>query len=212
MGLAELFGKKKSPEELAREFKRQMREQERALDRQLRQIEREEAKLRLEIKRSAKKNETQAVRTLAKELVRSKKAKARMFSAKAQLNSVTLHMQQQVAQAKVMGAVAKSTEIMKIMNNLVKVPEISAAMREMSQQMEKAGLMEEMMNDTLDEALGGEDLEDETDEAVDNILGEVLGNDLKSAIVGKSKIPEVTKTANEDLEDEMMERIASLKQ
>lgn len=216
MGLADaLFGKKLSPEEQVKKWKGTMREQNRNLDRQVRQIEREELKLKLEIKKAAKKGDNQVVRILAKEMVQSRRAKNRIFTAKAQINSVTLQLQQQAAQVKVMGAISKSTEVMQIMNNLMKVPEIAATMREMSKEMQKAGIMEDMINDTMDGVLGDED-EDEVDSEVDNVLGEILGKELGGVSVGKGKLSTgaVRKPVEEDElpDDDLVNRLAGLKE
>lgn len=60
-----------------------------------------------------------------------------MYKAKAQLNSIVLQITQQISQAKVMGALQKSTEIMKMMNEVMKVSEISETMRNMAKEMTK---------------------------------------------------------------------------
>jgi len=60
-----------------------------------------------------------------------------MYKAKAQLNSIVLQITQQISQAKVVGALQKSTEIMKMMNEVMKVSEISETMRNMAKEMTK---------------------------------------------------------------------------
>ena len=71
-----------------------MAKEVRQLDRQLRSIENEEKKLHTEIKKLAKKGEKSSVKILAKELVRSRKAKEKIMTGKAQLNSVSMQLQQ----------------------------------------------------------------------------------------------------------------------
>lgn len=199
-----------------KKWKTKMREESRNLDRQVRTIEREEMKLKMEIKKAAKKGDNTVVRILAKEMVQSRRAKNRIFTAKAQLNSVTLQLQQQAAQVKVMGAISKSTEVMTLMNDLVKVPEIAATMREMGKEMQKAGIMEEMISDTMDGVLGGEDIEEEADNEVDNVLSEILGKELGGVSVGKASLASAARTRNAVEEDDMadddlVERLAGLK-
>jgi charged multivesicular body protein 3 len=77
---------------------------------------------------------------LSKEILRARKAKDRMFTSKAQLNSLLLLIQQQVATVKVAGSLQKSAEVMSIVNTLVKLPEISLTMQEMSKEMIKVNL------------------------------------------------------------------------
>ena len=103
----------------------------------MRSIESEEIKTKRLIKQAAKRNDAASCKLLASELVRSKKAKTRIHTSKAQLNSLVLHIQQQMAVVKVSGAFEKSAEIMGIVNKLVKLPEISGVMMEMSKEMIK---------------------------------------------------------------------------
>ncbi len=50
-------------------------------------------------------------KTLAKEIVRSRKAVNRLHTSKAQMNSVVMQMQNQLAQRKVTGHMQKSAEV-----------------------------------------------------------------------------------------------------
>jgi charged multivesicular body protein 3 len=100
---------------------------------------------------------------LAKSLVGSKRAKVRIHTAKAQMNSVSMQIQQQASKpswgagrggeraaeravwlwagmARVAGAIGKSTEVMKIMASLVRMPEIQATMQQLSAEMTKVSL------------------------------------------------------------------------
>lgn len=139
--------------------------------------------------KSASKNpENQAIlRTLAKELVNSRRAKNRIHTSKAQLNSVGMQLQEQaggwilivysnLATVKIAGAMQKSTAIMQMVNRLVKLPEIQKTMADMSKEMLKAGLIEEMMEDVLET----EDIEVEAEEEVDKVLMEIVGKFKKS--------------------------------
>ncbi|KAJ8026041.1 Charged multivesicular body protein 3 [Holothuria leucospilota] len=84
-----LFGKeqKKDPKEQVQEWTRALNKQSRGLDRQIRSIEREEAKVKRSLKDAAKQGHKDVCTTLAKEIVRSRKAKNRIYASKAQINS-----------------------------------------------------------------------------------------------------------------------------
>lgn len=206
--MGKLFGQKK-PEELAKEWRSKLRTETRQIDRQIRRIQMEETKIKRSVKEAAKKGDQTVVRMLAKELVSSRRAVARLHKAKAQLNSVQLQLQQQVQQAKVMGALQKSTEVMTYMNNLMKMPEIAATMRTMAREMEKAGMLEEMTEDILEDALEIEDEEEEVEEAVDQVLDEVLGSKLRSAMVGSGDLRVESEAEVEVEEDEEEEELAN---
>lgn len=116
-----------------------------------------------------------SAKSLAKEIVRSRKAVNRLHENKAQLNSISMHLGESVAIARTVGHLSKSAEVMKIVNNLMKAPEVAATMQEFSKEMTKAGVIEETVNDALDTALDSEDIEEETEEEVDKVLSELAG-------------------------------------
>eukprot|EP00761_Pharyngomonas_kirbyi_P012401 gb/GECH01012428.1/.p1 GENE.gb/GECH01012428.1/~~gb/GECH01012428.1/.p1 ORF type:complete len:215 (+),score=71.87 gb/GECH01012428.1/:1-645(+) len=208
-----LFGKQVSPEEQAKEWRRKLRQEGREIDRNVRHINQEEAKLKKSMKQAAKKNDVTTVKILAKELVQSRNAKSRLYKAKAQMNSVQMQLQQQAAEAKVMGALQKSTQVMTMMNKLARVPEIQHTMMNMQKEMEKAGMMQDMMDESFEDM---EDSDDEVEEetAVNQILDEVVGGQLDSAAVGSGDLEakrEGQGEANQE-DDELNSRLSALKQ
>jgi charged multivesicular body protein 3 len=115
------------------------------------------------------KGEVKALKTLAKSLVHSRRAKERIHESKARMNSCAMQLQQQMgkptifsfpdrflthtfrlATIKITGCMKKSAEVMKNINQLINVPEVSKQMMEMQMEMEKANLIDEMVADTLD--------------------------------------------------------------
>ncbi|XP_011674708.1 charged multivesicular body protein 3 [Strongylocentrotus purpuratus] len=184
-----LFGKeaKKDPKDQVREWTSALRKEGRQLDRQIRSIEVAEAKVKRSIKDSAKKNHMDVCKILAKELIQSKKAKNRIYTSKAHLNSVGMQMKNQQALLRVSGALEKSTVVMKAMQSLVKVPEIQATMMELSKEMMKAGIIEEMMEDTFESLDDVE--EDATQEEIDKILYELTAGALSTAPEVSAELP-----------------------
>jgi len=177
------FFRQPTPDELFRKWRTSIRSQERTLDRQIRGIDAEERKAKQTVKQVAKRNDIKSCRILAKEIVRARKHKERLYTSKAQLNSVMMQLQHQTAMTKMAGTLQKSAEVMKLVNNLVKLPEISAAMMEMSKELTKSGIIEEMMDDTL-EGLDPEEIEDEADEEVNKVLYEMTdGNYLTNTLI-----------------------------
>ena len=151
---------------------------------------------------------------MARELVRSKKAKERLHTSKAQLNSVQLHLQHNLSQYKLAGCIKSSAEVMASMNNAIRLPEIHQSMVMMATEMQKAGLIEEMVDDMMDT----DDIEDEADEEVEKVLMEMnlnLDSAMPSAVGAKSlKVAE--EEPEEPVEDdfetmEMQQRLNALK-
>lgn len=62
-------------------------------------IKREEEKIKRSLKEAAKKGDKDVCRIYAKELIRSKKAVSKIYASKAHLNSIQMHMQEQLGLA-----------------------------------------------------------------------------------------------------------------
>ncbi|KAK7904890.1 hypothetical protein WMY93_017497 [Mugilogobius chulae] len=153
-------------------------------------------------------------------MIQSKRAVTKLYSSKAQMNSVQLSMKNQLALVRVSGSLQKSTEVMKAMQSLIKVPEIQATMREMSKEMMKAGIIEEMLEDTFESMEEGDDMEEATQEEVDKILFEITAGALvKAPSKVTDELPEMEPAgataasdegSEEDIE-EMQSRLAALR-
>ncbi|KAH6562581.1 hypothetical protein BASA50_004924 [Batrachochytrium salamandrivorans] len=205
-----LIGKRLSPADLVKKWRQSIRAQQRELDKSIRGIETEELKAKRFLKDAAKRNDTVSCQALAREIVRSRKAKDRLHTSKAQLNSLMMSMQQQLAMVKVTGALQKSGEIMKMVNSLTKLPEISASMQEMSMEMMKSGIIEEMINDTLE--MDDEGIEEEADEEVNKVITEITSGLLgQVGSVGQDLPSEKVKQTQVKEDDELESRLAAIK-
>ena len=134
-----LFGKSKpaDPKALVDGWTKQIRKEGYGLDRQIRQIQRGEQAAIKSIKESTKKGDSASAKVLAKEVVHSRKAVNKIYTAKANLKSVEMQMKAQAAQVRIAGSLSQSADVMKCMTQLVKVPEIQKTMQEMSKEMMK---------------------------------------------------------------------------
>ncbi|KAG0050985.1 Vacuolar protein-sorting-associated protein 24 [Gryganskiella cystojenkinii] len=203
------FGKK-TPEEMVRKWRQEINAQQRALDRQKRGIETEEAKAKKLIKQIAKKGDIKTCRMLAKELVRTRRQKDRIVTSKAQLNSISMQLQHQLATLKIAGTLQKSSEVMSMVNSLVKLPEISMQMQEMTREMMKAGLIDEMVQDTM-EAMDDDEIEEEAEEEVNNVLFQITDGLLGEATVAAGSLPAEEEEEEEPALDDMQRRLEALK-
>uniref|UniRef100_A0A915K4Y7 Charged multivesicular body protein 3 n=1 Tax=Romanomermis culicivorax TaxID=13658 RepID=A0A915K4Y7_ROMCU len=212
-----LFGKDSSrdPKDQVREWSRKLRQEMRVLERQIYGIQREEVKVVKQIKDAAKKGDKDVCRILAKEVVRSRKATTKIYTSKAQINSVIMNINNQVSVVRLSGCLQKSAEVMKSMQNLVRVADIAQTMRELSKEMMKAGIIEEMLEDTLD-STNEENLEEESEEEVEKILNEIVKDDLVRAPKlpkGEIERPSTSRQATareeklEELPEESMEQM-----
>ena len=104
---------------------------------QINQIKREEMKATRSIKECAKRGDKESAKVLAKEVVASRKAVNRIYTAKANLSSIEMQMRNQASQLRLAGSLQKSSEVMKSMQQLVKLPELQKTMMELSKEMTK---------------------------------------------------------------------------
>ncbi|KAL8515934.1 hypothetical protein ACS0TY_014585 [Phlomoides rotata] len=198
---------KPNPQQLLKDWQRRLRQECRNIERQIRDIQREEKNVQKAIKEAAKRNDMGSAKSLAKEIVRSRKTVNRLFENKAQLNSISMHLGESVAVARTVGHLQKSAEVMKLVNNLMKAPEVAITMQEFNKEMTKAGVVEEMMSDALDSALDSEDIEEETEEEIEKVLTAIAGEtaaQLPEAAIRKEKLkqPASSQDEEENVDDE----------
>jgi len=211
-----LFGKepKKDPKAQVREWSAGLRKENRQLDRQIRTIKMEEAKVQRSIKDAAKKGQKDVCQILAKEIIQSRKAVNKIYSAKAQLNSVEMQLKNQLATIRIAGTIQQSTQVMQGMQALIKIPEIQAVMQAMSKEMMKAGIIEEMIEDTFEGMEDQDEIEDAAQEEVDKVIFEITSGvlDGASSIPSTSLEPEAGPSVEEDEveEDDMKDMQARL--
>lgn len=152
-----LFGEKrskKSAKELCREWTRNLNREIRRIERDIDGMGRSEKTIIIEIKKLAEKKELNAMRVLAKELVRHRSAKDRLMFTKTNLNSVSNQLAQQMAMTKIGSVFKNSAEILATMNKLMNVNEIQDLMVQMGKEMQDAGLIEAVVSEGIDQALG----------------------------------------------------------
>lgn len=145
-------GSKKNGDEVeqVKGWKRELEKQARRMDRDIVNIQRAEQRSISECKALAKKGRTGAVRILAKEIANTRRTIARLYNAKAQLNSVASTLQTSISMMKLQGCMVKSAEVMTAMNKLMNVNEISATMASMAREMERMGLVDEVVGEAFE--------------------------------------------------------------
>jgi charged multivesicular body protein 3 len=121
------------------------------------------------------------VRDFARELVRTRRASARLVTGRAQLASVQMQVSEAWALRRIEGSIRASVGIMRDVNALVRLPELAVTMRELSGELVKAGIIEEMVGEVLpDDSLGIEE-DEEAEGEVDKVLGEILKDRMETA-------------------------------
>ena len=196
-------GRKLTPKEQQKKWKKDLRKQQRELDKQIRTQNRQQGKVKREIKKYAKSGDIKIVETLAKDIVRSNKLVERLYTAKAQINSVSMQLQNQVAMQTVTKAMGQSSQMMKSMQALVSLPDVRQAAMDMAREMEKAGLIQEMQDDMM-EMMDPDDMDEAVKEEVDKVTIDIIGGIIDkdtNAIVTVNDITKANKGEDKVVED-----------
>jgi len=212
-----LFGKRKSVSELLRENKRMLDKAIRELDRERTSLQNQDKKLISEIKKAAKEGQMDAVKIMAKSLVRNRAAVTKLYGLKSQLQAVSLRLQTLKSTQAMSDAMKGATKAMGVMNKRMNLPALQKIMREFEMQNEKMEMTTETMGDAIDDAFEGNDEEEETENLVNQVLDEIgisTGHELSS--VPATQVPaETQKTGNlqyaESLDGDLKERLVNLR-
>ncbi|XP_032703600.1 charged multivesicular body protein 2a isoform X2 [Lontra canadensis] len=156
-----LFGRRKTPEELLRQNQRALNRAMRELDRERQKLETQEKKIIADIKKMAKQGQMDAVRIMAKDLVRTRRYVRKFVLMRANIQAVSLKIQTLKSNNSMAQAMKGVTKAMGTMNRQLKLPQIQKIMMEFERQAEIMDMKEEMMNDAIDDAMGDEEDEEE---------------------------------------------------
>merc|ERR1712098_641641 len=127
-----------------------------ALNKAMRELDRERAKMEqqekniADIKKMAKAGQMDAVKIMAKDLVRTRKYVKKFMLMKANIQAVSLKIQTLKSQNSMAHPMKGVTKAMMSMNKQMKLPEIQKIMQEFEKQSEIMDMKEEMMSDVID--------------------------------------------------------------
>ncbi|XP_052890443.1 charged multivesicular body protein 2a [Anopheles moucheti] len=178
-----LFGKRMTPDEMMRKNQRALNKAMRDLDREKMKMEQQEKKIIADIKKLAKENQMDAVKIMAKDLVRTRRYVRKFMLMKANIQAVSLKIQTLKSQNAMGEAMKGVTKAMTNMNRQLNLPQIQKILHEFEKQSEIMDMKEEMINDAMDDAMEDEGDEEETDAVVSQVLDE-LGLQLNDQLSG----------------------------
>lgn len=219
-----LFGRKKTPDEILRENKRALDRAIRELDREKNRMEEQEAKIIAEIKKNAKSNQMDAVKIMAKDLVRTKNQVKKFNLMKANLQAISLKTLTLKSQNSMAQAMRGVTQGLMRMNKQMNLPQISRIIQEFEKQTSMIDMKEEMINDVMDDVFDEENDEEESDQIVSQVLDELgvqLNQQLSSlpttqagmaeAAKKTAKVPAETQPVAADADADLQERLNKLR-
>jgi charged multivesicular body protein 2A len=181
-----LFGKKKTPAELLRENKRKIDRAIRELDRERMALQAQEKKMVVDIKKMAKDGQLDAVKVMAKSVVRNRNAVTKLYQLKSQLQAVSLRMAELKSTQAMTEAMRGTTRAMAAMNRQMNLPALARIMRDFEKENARMEQTSEMMGSAVDMAFEGEAEEEETDQLVNEVLDSILAD----TNISMAKVPE----------------------
>ncbi|ESO03639.1 hypothetical protein HELRODRAFT_185616 [Helobdella robusta] len=191
-----IFGRKKTPQEMLRQSQRALNKAMRDIDRERQSMENQEKKIIIDIKKMAKQGQMDAVKILARDLVRTRRYVKKFILMRANIQAVSLKIQTLKSNDAMASAMKGVTKAMATMNKQMKLPQIQQIMQEFEKQSEIMDMKEEMMNDVIDDALGEDDDEEESEAIVTQVLDELglqMADQLSDLSAPSSKVGAVTK-------------------
>merc|ERR1719367_1900274 len=135
----------------------------------------------------AKQGQMDAVKIMAKDLVRTRRYVKKFMLMRANIQAVSLKIQTLKSQSAMAQAMKGVTKAMGNMNKQMKMPEIQKIMMKFEKQSEIMDMKGEMMEDAIDDVMGDEDEEEESDAIVNQVLDELglqLNDKLGDAPIG----------------------------
>jgi charged multivesicular body protein 2A len=142
----------------------------------------------------------QAVRTAAKDLVRTKQHIAKFYQMRSTLQGLNLKMQTMKTSNEIANAMGKMSKAMKQMNKKMNVPKMQELMYEFQKQEAQMEMGQEMMDDVLDDALDDPETAENEEAIVKQVLDEI-GVDLTSSLKEAPVSEPVNAQAEADVSD-----------
>lgn len=170
----------------------------------------QEKKLVGDMKRLAKQNQMDAVKIMARDLVRTRKYVAKFFKMKAQLQAVSLQLQTVSSTQAMTEAMRGTAKAMMTMNRQINLPAMQGIMQEFMKQSEIMEMKEEFVNDAIDQVM--EDDAVEEDALVSQVLDEI-GLNLKGQLgeTPATNVAEPEAEATEVADTDLQARLDSLR-
>lgn len=191
------------PKEQHRKIKAILRKNARGIDRSLNELTSLQNKTKQLIKKAAKKNDIKSVRAYATELYRINKQYERMYTSKAQLQSIGMRIEEAYKVQMLTKQMAESTGLMREVNALVRLPQLRSSMMELEKELMRSGMISEMVDETLESVNEVDEQEDEAiTEEVDKIV-EQYANE-KFSKVGNVPTEELPRPVTTEEEEEKM--------
>lgn len=196
---------------------------QRALEKTIRELDRERNKLQIQekkiisdIKKSAKENQTKAIKIQAKDLIRTQKNGEKFQRMKVQIQAIALRIQTVRSNEKMTQSMKSAAQLLGGMNRTMNLPQLSKITMDFQRESDMMDQRQEMMDDTMEDIMDDE-LDEEDEEEADTVVSKVLdqiGVDLSSSFKeapSQAAAPERQMIGESAGDDDLQQRLDELK-
>lgn len=176
-------------------------------------MEAQEAKLKVQIKKTAKENQLEAARMLARDLVRTRTHITRMYQMRTQMQSVSMQLSSMRNNEEMASTMGNAVRMMSIINEKTNLPGMQNIMMQFEMEHGKMEMTQEMIDDALSETMGADE-ETQTDDVINKVMDELgleTGSQIGSAAVQGAMPQDPQQNANwEQQQAQLQSRIDNL--
>jgi len=199
-----LFGQPKTVKEVMNDQKKAIKGNQRDLDKELLMLDRQEKQTALEIKKLVKQGQNTAAKQLAKEIVRIRNQRTKIYSMKGKLSGVAAHATTVQTQHTMVKSMSTATRAVAVGNHAMPVQAIQRTAMNYEKQSQMADMKSEMMDDVLDNDVDDVEADQEVDQVLDSI-GLNVTEQMSRVNAGASSLPSGAKTGS--TEDKELQKL-----
>jgi division protein CdvB (Snf7/Vps24/ESCRT-III family) len=164
-----------------RDYQRKASSSARAMEREISRMDAREGALQRELAKCAKDSCMDTATAKAKEIVRLRAHRSRLFTVKGHMTGLAQHLQTVQTTGKIQETMAATTQMMQTLNSRFDAVSVSRMLTEFEKQNAHMQAKQELIDDTLDSGFEADGEDDECANAVTDVLNEA-GLDTRSRL------------------------------
>lgn len=155
-----------------KDYQRKAASSARAMEREISRMDAREIALQRELAKSAKESRIDTATAKAKEIVRLRAHKARLYTVKGHMTGLAQHLQAVQTTGKIQETMAMTTQMLQTLNMRFDAVSVSRMLSEFEKQNAQMQAKQELIDDTLDSGFEADGENDECANAVTDVLNE----------------------------------------
>lgn len=209
------FGKRLTPTELLRRNQSAINKASREIEREKRKMEVEETKLIVQIKKMAKLGQSDSVKILAKNLIRTRRYISKFNMIQANFRAISLQVLTFKSYNTMTEAMRNITLVLRRINRSIGLPQMQKILQDFERAVDVCDLKESFINYEIDNTFSNDDDDEESDAILNKVLDE-LGLELTDklatlpATIPGDDLSNVQTTSSFE-EDDLLQRLNKLR-